>query len=148
MHKKTKNQTKLWLSTNEMRKPNLLHYPPTSNPLFRAYWCVPDMEKKKKQQQKQNTLHLPRTTTEQQVLRSYQFPWQHVRYTTSNISKTVTNLGAVISPYLGDGTGLETGKEDGKLRRGGGRTLYRKITNTYPNLSAGSKFFTSRHPFK
>lgn len=104
--------------------------------------------KRKKKQQKQNTLHLPRTTTEQQVLRSYQFPWQHVRYTTSNISKTVTNLGAVISPYLGDGTGLETGKEDGKLRRGGGRTLYRKITNTYPNLSAGSKFFTSRHPLK
>lgn len=104
--------------------------------------------KEKKTQQKQNTLHLPRTTTEQQVLRSYQFPWQHVRYTTSNISKTVTNLGAVISPYLGDGTGLETGKEDGKLRRGGGRTLYRKITNTYPNLSAGSKFFTSRHPLK
>lgn len=38
-----------------------------------------------------------------------------------------THGGAVISPYFGDGTGLDTGREDGKLRRGGGRTLKHKF---------------------
>ena len=33
----------------------------------------------------------------------------------------------MISPYFGDGTGLDTGREDGKLRRGGGRTLKHKF---------------------